>query len=118
MNVKNLAEAEGFYTGTLGAEIVRRVEPSQDERGRGRVDEVHVQLGNFQVHLKDASGGTSQNVAHHTLMNDWQERDLSIGEVEATGAHIEKLREHGDGRGYSLYVRDPDDNQFELWYGE
>ncbi len=55
INAKDLAEGERFYTQVLGAQVIRRVEPNEEQLGRGRVREVDVQLGNFQVHIFDAS---------------------------------------------------------------
>ena len=62
IGAKNLAESEKFYTQVLGARVVRRIEPTQEQFDRGRVKEVDVQLGNFQVHIFDASQGPRPGV--------------------------------------------------------
>ena len=115
MNAKDLAEAEKFYTQLLGAEVIRRVEPNEEQLKRGRVKEVHVQLGNFQVHIFDASKGPRQGVPHHTIMIPWKEKEKNIREIEQGGSKVENIRDHPDGKGYSLYVKDPDGNIWELW---
>ena len=115
MNAKDLAEAEKFYTRLLGAEVIRRIEPNEEQLKRGRVKEVHVQLGNFQVHVFDASKGPRQGVPHHTIMIPWKEKEKNIREIEQGGSKVENIRDHPDGKGYSLYVKDPDGNIWELW---
>ena len=115
MNAKDLAEAEKFYTQLLGAEVIRRIEPNEEQLKRGRVKEVHVQLGNFQVHIFDASKGPRQGVPHHTIMIPWKEKEKNIREIEQGGSKVENIRDHPDGKGYSLYVKDPDGNIWELW---
>ena len=71
LNAKDLAQAEKFYTQTLAGEVVRRVEPTEEQLKRGRVKEVDVQLGNVQVHLFDASEAPRSGVPHHTMMMPW-----------------------------------------------
>lgn len=118
VNAKDLAQAEEFYTRVFGAEVVRRVDPTEEQLSRGRVKEVDVQLGNFQVHLFDASKGARPGVPHHTIMIPWKPKDQAMKEIEQTGAKIENTRDHPDGRSYSLYVKDPDGNIWELWAGD
>lgn len=115
INTKDLAQAEEFYTRVLGAEVIRRIDPNEKDLQRGRVKEIHVQLGNFQVHLFDASKGPRQGVPHHTIMIPWKAKDQGIQTVAETGARVENTRDHSDGQGYSLYVKDPDGNLWELW---
>jgi catechol 2,3-dioxygenase-like lactoylglutathione lyase family enzyme len=115
INVKDLAQAGQFYTRTLGGEVVRRIDPNEEQRKRGRVKEVDVQLGNFQVHLFDASQGPRRGVPHHTIMITWIEKEKRIQELENAGSKVDNVRDHPDGKGYSLYVTDPDGNIWELW---
>jgi catechol 2,3-dioxygenase-like lactoylglutathione lyase family enzyme len=115
INAKDLAQAEKFYTGLLGGEVVRRIEPNEEQQKRGRVKEVDVQLGNFQVHIFDASKAPRQGVPHHTIMIPWKEKDKALQELEQAGTKVENTRDHGDGKSYSLYVKDPDGNLWELW---
>jgi catechol 2,3-dioxygenase-like lactoylglutathione lyase family enzyme len=117
VNAKNLEEAEIFYTKILGAAVVRRIDPTEEQRQRGRVKEVDVQLGNFQVHLFDASNGPRPGVPHHTLTIPWKEKEQAMREFEQAATRIENTRDHPDGKGYSLYVKDPDGNIWELWAG-
>ncbi len=118
IGAKNLAEAEKFYIQVLGARVVRRIEPTQEQFDRGRVKEVDVQLGNFQVHIFDASQGPRPGVPHHTLNIPWQEKEKAITELEQAGARVENIREYPDGKGYSLYINDRDENRWELSFGE
>jgi catechol-2,3-dioxygenase len=117
VNAKSLEEAELFYTKVLGATVARRIDPTEEQRQRGRVKEIDVLLGNFQVHLFDASKGPRPGVPHHTLTIPWREKEQAIRELEQAGTRIENTRDHPDGKGYSLYVKDPDGNIWELWAG-
>lgn len=118
IGAKNLADSEKFYTQVLGAQIVRRIDPTPEQINRGRVKEVDVQLGNFQVHIFDASEGPRPGVPHHTLNIPWQEREKAMKELEQTRTRVENIREHADGKGYSLYIDDRDGNRWELSFGE
>lgn len=115
INAKNLATAEKFYTEVLGATVARRIEPTEEQRSRGRVKEVDVQLGNFQVHIFDASEGARAGVPHHTVTIPWNDKQQRVQELERSGVRVENSRDHPDGKGYSLYVKDPDGNLWELW---
>ena len=115
INAKDLAQAEKFYTGLLGGEVARRIDPNEEQQKRGRVKEVDVQLGNFQVHIFDASKAPRQGVPHHTIMVPWKEKEKALQELQQAGTKVENTRDHTDGKGYSLYVKDPDGNLWELW---
>jgi len=115
VNAKELAQAEKFYTRILGGEVVRRIDPTGEQLQRGRVKEVDVQLGNFQVHIFDASKGPRPGIPHHTIMIPWKEKEKTIQELEQAGSKVENTRDHPDGKGYSLYIKDPDGNLWELW---
>jgi catechol 2,3-dioxygenase-like lactoylglutathione lyase family enzyme len=115
INAKDLAQAEKFYTGLLGGEVARRIDPNEEQQKRGRVKEVDVQLGNFQIHIFDASKAPRQGVPHHTIMIPWREKEKTLQELEQAGSKVENTRDHPDGKGYSLYVKDPDENLWEIW---
>ena len=115
INAKDLAQAEKFYTGLLGGGVVRRIDPNEEQQKRGRVKEVDVQLGNFQIHIFDASKAPRQGVPHHTIMIPWREKEKTLQELEQAGSKVENTRDHPDGKGYSLYVKDPDENLWEIW---
>ncbi len=115
INAKDLKRAEEFYTQALGGEVIRRVDPNEEQLKRGRVKEVDVQLGNLQVHIFDASQGPRPGIPHHTLTIPWMEKEKRIQGLEADGAKVENIRDHTDGKAYSLYVKDPDGNIWELW---
>jgi len=114
INAKDLSQAEKFYTQVLGAKVVRRIDLNQEDLDRGRVKEVDVQLSNFQVHIFDASKAPRNGVPHHTISVPWKEKQKAIEELEQSGAKVENTRDHHDGNGYSLYVKDPDGNIWEL----
>ncbi len=115
INAKELSRAEKFYTQVLGGQVVRRIDPTEEQLQRGRVKEVDVQLGNFQVHIFDASKEPRSGVPHHTIMTPWKEKEKATQELQQAGTKVENTRDHPDGKGYSLYVKDPDGNLWELW---
>jgi uncharacterized glyoxalase superfamily protein PhnB len=114
MSAKDLNKGVDFYTQVLRGEIVRRVEPTEEQLKAGHVKEVDVRLGNFEVHLFDASKGPRSVDPHHTLDIPWQEQGQAYEALQRIGANIEKVREHRDGKGYSINVFDPDGNRWEL----
>lgn len=117
INGKDLEQSEIFYTKVLGGKVIRRVDPTEEQLQKGRAKEVDVQVGNLQVHIFDASKGPRPGVPHHTLMIPWKEKDKGIQELEQGGTKVENTRDHPDGKSYSLYIKDPDGNLWELWAG-
>ena len=114
MSAKDLDKAEIFYTKVLGGEVIRRVPPTEEQLKAGQVKEVDVRLGNFEVHMFDASKGPRPVDPHHTLNIPWQEKDKALKALQDIGANIEKVRPHRDGVNYSINVFDPDGNRWEL----
>ncbi len=116
MSAKDLNKAVEFYTNVLGGQITRRVEPTAEQLKTGQVKEVDVRLGNFEVHLFDASIKPREVDPHHTLDIPWQEQEkaLSVSALKQIGANIEKVRPHRDGTNYSINIFDPDGNRWEL----
>jgi uncharacterized glyoxalase superfamily protein PhnB len=117
-SAKDLDKAVDFYTKVIGGEIVRKVEPTEDQLQAGQVKEVDVRLGNFEVHLFDASKGPRSVDPHHTLNIPWQEREKALKSLQEIGANIEKVRPHRDGESYSINVFDPDGNRWELSFAK
>jgi uncharacterized glyoxalase superfamily protein PhnB len=117
-SAKDLDKAVDFYTKVIGGEIVRKVEPTQEQLQSGQVKEVDVRLGNFEVHLFDASKGPRSVDPHHTLNIPWQEKDKALKSLQDVGANIEKVRPHRDGESYSINVFDPDGNRWELSFAK
>jgi hypothetical protein len=78
------------------------------------VKEVDVRLGNFEVHLFDASIKPRAVDPHHTLNIPWQEQEQALKALKDIGANIEKVRPHRDSPNYSINVFDPDGNRWEL----
>ena len=117
INANNLEKSEIFYTKVLAAKVIRRIDPTVEQLQGGRVKEVDVEVGNLQVHIFDASKGPRPGVPHHTLSIPWKEKDKAIQELEQAGSRVENTRDHADGKSYSLYVKDPDGNRWELWAG-
>jgi uncharacterized glyoxalase superfamily protein PhnB len=114
MSAKDLGKAVDFYTQVLGGEITRKVEPTEEQIRAGQVKEVDVRLGNFEVHLFDASIKPREVDPHHTLNIPWQEQATALSSLKQIGANIEKIRPHRDGINYSINVFDPDGNRWEL----
>jgi uncharacterized glyoxalase superfamily protein PhnB len=114
MSAKDLNKAVDFYTNVLGGEITRRVEPTEEQLRAGQVKEVDVRLGNFEVHLFDASIKPREVDPHHTLNIPWQEQERALKALKDIGANIEKVRPHRDSLNYSINVFDPDGNRWEL----
>ena len=114
MSAKNLNQAVEFYTQVLGGRITRRVEPTEEQLKAGQVKEVDVRLGNFEVHLFDASIKPREVDPHHTLNIPWQEQAKALSGLKQIGANIEKVRPHRDSDNYSINVFDPDGNRWEL----
>jgi len=117
-SAKNLDEAVEFYTKVIGGKIVKRVEPTEEQLKAGQVKEVDIRLGNFEVHLFDASKGPRAADPHHTLNIPWQEKEKTIKSLQEAGANIEKIRPHRDGVNYSVNVFDPDGNRWELSFAK
>ena len=117
-SAKNLDEAVEFYTKVIGGKVVKKVEPTKEQLKTGQVKEVDVRLGNFEVHLFDASKGPRAADPHHTLNIPWQEKEKAIKALQAVGANIEKIRPHRDGVSYSVNVFDPDGNRWELSFAK
>jgi uncharacterized glyoxalase superfamily protein PhnB len=118
MSAKDLDKAVDFYTNVIGGQIVRKVEPTQEQLQAGQVKEVDVRLGNFEVHLFDASKGPRSVDPHHTLNIPWQKKEKALKSLEEIGANIEKVRPHRDGESYSINVFDPDGNRWELSFAK
>jgi uncharacterized glyoxalase superfamily protein PhnB len=114
MSARDLNKAVDFYTNVLGGEITRRVEPTHEQLKAGQVKEVDVRLGNFEVHLFDASIKPREVDPHHTLNIPWQEQEKALKALKEIGANIEKVRPHRDSENYSINVFDPDGNRWEL----
>jgi uncharacterized glyoxalase superfamily protein PhnB len=114
MSAKDLSKAVEFYTNVLGGQITRRVEPTEEQLKAGQVKEVDVRLGNFEVHLFDASIKPREVDPHHTLNIPWQEQEKALKALKDIGANIEKVRPHRDSQNYSINVFDPDGNRWEL----
>ena len=113
-SAKDLNKAVEFYTNVLGGQITRRVEPTEEQLKAGQVKEVDVRLGNFEVHLFDASIKPREVDPHHTLNIPWQEQEKALKALKDIGANIEKVRPHRDSQNYSINVFDPDGNRWEL----
>lgn len=113
-SAKDLDKAVEFYTKVIGGQIVKKVEPTEEQVKAGQVKEVDVRLGNFEVHLFDASIKPRAVDPHHTLNIPWQEQEKVLTSLKQIGANIEKIRPHRDSDNYSINVFDPDGNRWEL----
>ena len=118
MSAKDLDRSVEFYAKVIGGQVVKKVEPTEEQLKAGQVREVDVRLGNFEVHLFDASKGPRAADPHHTLNIPWQEKENAIKALQDLGAHIEKIRPHRGGVDYSINVFDPDGNRWELSFAK
>ena len=77
-----------------------------------------VKLGNFEVHIFDASKGPRAADPHHTLNIPWQEQAQALKMLQEAGAMVEKIRPHRGTDNYSINVFDPDGNRWELSFAK
>ena len=118
MSAKDIDRSVKFYTDVIGGKIVKTVEPSEEQLKAGQVKEVDVRLGNFEVHIFDASKGPRAADPHHTLNIPWQEKDKALRSLQEAGALVEKIRPHRGSDNYSINVFDPDGNRWELSFAK
>ena len=118
MSARDLDKSVEFYSKVLGGQIVKKVEPTEEQAKAGQVREVDVRLGNFEVHIFDASKGPRAADPHHTLNIPWQAQENAIKALQEIGANIEKIRPHRDSDNYSINVFDPDGNRWELSFAK
>ena len=118
MSAKDLNKSVEFYTKVVGGQIVKTVEPTEEQLKAGQVKEVDVRLGNFEVHIFDASKGPRAADPHHTLNIPWQEKDKALKALQDNGAMVEKIRPHRGSDDYSINVFDPDGNRWELSFAK
>ena len=74
-SAKDLDKAVEFYTKMIGGQIAKKSNRQKNNSKAGQVKEVDVRLGNFEVHLFDASIKPRAVDPHHTLNIPWQEKD-------------------------------------------
>jgi len=118
MSAKDLEKSAEFYTKTLGGQVVKKVEPTEEQLRAGQVREIDVRLGNFAVHIFVASKGPRAADPHHTLNIPWQEQDKALKALRDVDASIEKIRPHRGTDNYSINVFDPDGNRWELSFAK
>ncbi|MBM4296208.1 MAG: VOC family protein [Deltaproteobacteria bacterium] len=117
-SAKNIDRSVEFYTKIVGGKVVKTVEPTEEQLKAGQVKEVDVRLGNFEVHLFDASKGPRAADPHHTLNIPWQEQATALKMLQEAGAMVEKIRPHRGTDNYSINVFDPDGNRWELSFAK
>ena len=98
ISAKDLNKGVEFYTKVLGGQIVRRVEPTEEQLKAGHVKEVDVRLGNFEVHLFDASKGPDRRPASHA-------RHAVAGTRTSSRGVAADRRQHREGSGTSEIAR-------------
>jgi uncharacterized glyoxalase superfamily protein PhnB len=118
MSAKDIDRSVKFYTDVIGGKIVKTVEPTEEQLKAGQVKEVDVRLGNFEVHIFDASKGPRAADPHHTLNIPWQEKDKALRSLQEAGALVEKIRPHRGSDNYSINVFDPDGHRWELSFAK
>jgi predicted enzyme related to lactoylglutathione lyase len=96
-----------FYRDVLGAVEIRRYVL------RG-TPVVRLRLGNCVIGVFDGSSGPVPGVPHHSFDLSYRSSGERVAELEARGAKVSHVREHGEGQAYSAYVQDPNGNHIEL----
>jgi predicted enzyme related to lactoylglutathione lyase len=97
-----------FYRDGLGAEI-RTIHTVSG------VKVVRLRAGETGLGLFDASEKRAPRVPHHTFdIEGPDDPDGLVKELEAKGLHVDDIRLHSEGPGYSVYVIDPGGNRLEL----
>ena len=61
-SAKEIDKSVEFFTKVIGGKVVKTVEPTEEQLKAGQVKEVDVKLGNFEIHLFDASKGPLPNM--------------------------------------------------------
>jgi predicted enzyme related to lactoylglutathione lyase len=111
-NADRFEETTRFYSDQLGM-----AERSTQTIGGAAV--VRLRLGETGLGFFDSSQGPRPNVPHHTFTFEGpEEPEAAVRELEAVGIKVEQVRPHQGGKGYSLYVLDPNGNRIELSHGE
>ncbi|HEY7165117.1 MAG TPA: VOC family protein [Candidatus Binatia bacterium] len=107
-HAENLDEMTRFYQQALGTEL--RVQHTV-----AGVKVNRLRAGETGLGLFDASEKRVEIVPHHTFdIEGPEEANDLIKELEGKGIKVDELRIHGEGPGYSVYVRDPAGNRLEL----
>lgn len=126
--VRDLDRAVDFYTGPLGLTLTERFEYPEDEVGHGvlvragafvRVDSSHHCLSIFA--FRDAVTEPEQALygLHHLAFELDSPGDLVAlyRRLRDAGAEIVNARKGGPGNQPRFYVRDPDGNLLEFYWG-
>ena len=107
--VTDLARAEAFYCGVLGARVERRLDKP--------IVLVQLRIGVSQLDLVPGrKPDEGRNMEHFCMRVDPFNVDAINAHVRRFGAEPEPMRElyGADGFGPSIYFRDPDGNKVEV----
>jgi catechol 2,3-dioxygenase-like lactoylglutathione lyase family enzyme len=118
-SAKDLDKAVEFYTKVIGGQIVKKVEPTEEQlkagpgEGSGRSPG---QLRGSSVRRVDQAA--RRGPASHAEYPLAGKGKGAVGACKQIGANIEKVRPHRDGVSYSINVFDPDGNRWELSFAK
>ena len=108
LNADDLEEMVSFYRDKLGV-----LESGRQTIAGANV--VRLRAGDQGIGLFDASQGSRPGIPHHTFNCEGPaDPDEMKRELSAAGIAVESVRQEHDGRGYSVYVLDPNGNRLEL----
>ena len=135
-NAKDLDKAVEFYTKVIGGQIVKKVEPTEEQKKAGQPTITWVSTDRYAGATQDTAMREAtpllnrlrdkqidgifapEGDPHHTLNSPWQEQEKALSGLKQIGANIEKVRPHRDSDNYSINVFDPDGNRWELSFAK
>src|SRR5687767_1544163 len=113
LKVRDIPQAEAFYTDVLGFEVVTRF-----DQPRGvflSLGEQHHDLALFEVSPAAADPQEDQVGLHHVALQVESLRALKDAYAELKARGISILRAVDHGTTHSIYLRDPAGNRLELY---
>lgn len=113
--VRDLGEAEAFYTRILGGEVVRRIGAAEGDRAAGRVPQVWVRVGGVTFALNGSTPEVPKgHFIHWGLKGRFEDLDAWLSAFRREGVRHYGPYGHGGSGSVSLYFHDPTGYLFEI----